>query len=945
MRGRLLRIAAFTSAPWESACPTLRIVSPCEVAGLTLLRGSTGGWLDQRVDASVVDDADVVVVQRDFARDAEAFDSVAARARARGKPLVYDLDDLLTDLPEDHPQWEEYRHALWPIRWAVAAADAVTVSTPALRDVLQEINPHIYVLPNYLDDRLWQPDAAPSHDDDPGGGPLTLGYMGTHTHALDLALVAPALQQVATRYGDAITLEFLGGSPLPVALAELPNVRQDPQTQADYGLFAAWFAQRRWDLAIAPLRDTAFSRCKSNLKFLEYSALGIPGVYSRITPYVATVEEDAGILAGSTEEWVTALEGLIADRARREAMGRAARQKVRAGWMLSAHAGEWPQAYRQIIEVQAAAQRWPYHARFSRLRAWQEEEGAELARQSARVEQLEAALAERGRIAERQIGQLSERVTHQDELIRWLEAELEKMRRSITWRGTEPVRQAYARVQALQRARARRPGESAGSPAAPAAAEPPLARGDFGWTPARLAGATARPLSPVTDVIVCVGRDAQLAERCIAAIRRSTPGDAYRLHLVVHEADLGGLPEQARENARVHLHAMSHFNFARANNLALAHCPGDVVLLNDDTEVTAGWLERLRADSRGMALTGARTGEERSGNPDTWGEGDSRLTVYPINMFCAFIPQRVRAVVGDLDEEYAYYGGEDVDYSARALLHGFPLLVSSAFVHHAGAGSFKSRKQRLMEESDKILRERYGVTPPWELSRVGPLVSVILTTRDHAAQLPASAESVLGGRYRALELILVDDASEDDTPAAIEALQRSDHRVIGVRLPKQSGIAQARMRGLAVSRGQFVAFLDDVNMADPDRILAPLQAMMLQPQLDVIYGGLGPAPETRGDREQAQPLEEAAFLALQGAAGAGFLLTRRHVLRATPFLTHYERALDLDWAFRVLRGGYGIGYLPLADSGSRRKAGADAPDLVIQEIRERERLMKQYGRS
>jgi hypothetical protein len=125
----------------------------------------------------------------------------------------------------------------------------------------------------------------------------------------------------------------------------------------------------------------------------------------------------------------------------------------------------------------------------------------------------------------------------------------------------------------------------------------------------------------------------------------------------VHEDDVSGLTAQAKRDARLVTHTMLRFNFARANNIALRQCAGAVVLLNDDTEVTAGWLERLRADSRGIALTGSRTGVRRSGNPDTWGSGESRLTWYPVNMFCAFIPDRVRQIVGALDEEFAYYGG------------------------------------------------------------------------------------------------------------------------------------------------------------------------------------------------------------------------------------------------------------------------------------------------
>jgi hypothetical protein len=184
---------------------------------------------------------------------------------------------------------------------------------------------------------------------------------------------------------------------------------------------------------------------------------------------------------------------------------------------------------------------------------------------------------------------------------------------------------------------------------------------------------------------------------------------------------------------------------------------------------------------------------------------------------CAFIPARVRQVRGALEEEFAYYGGEDVDYSCRALQNGFPLAVSSAFVHHAGTQSFGPKKDRLMRESDKIVMDRYGLRPPFDLTPVKPLASVIVATRNRAQQLPRAVESILIGLYPEIELIIVDDAGQTD--AAVAALQAMD-RVIGIRLPKQSGSVRARQR--CGFRGNLSPSWMTMIRA-PNRILAPLQ--------------------------------------------------------------------------------------------------------------------------
>ena len=200
------------------------------------------------------------------------------------------------------------------------------------------------------------------------------------------------------------------------------------------------------------------------------------------------------------------------------------------------------------------------------------------------------------------------------------------------------------------------------------------------------------PTSDCTDIIICVGPDPGNVEKCIQSIKKYTDPDRYKLHLVVHERNIENLTTEITTHARIVQHSMEHFNFSRANNMVLAECNGDAVLLNDDTEVTSNWLEELKRDSKGVMLTGAHTGKQCSGNPEMWGKGSAKFTHYPINMFCAFIPQRVREVVGLLDEEFNYYGGEDVDYSGRAQKAGFPLMVSSAYVHHKGDRSFGELK-------------------------------------------------------------------------------------------------------------------------------------------------------------------------------------------------------------------------------------------------------------
>jgi glycosyltransferase involved in cell wall biosynthesis len=109
--------------------------------------------------------------------------------------------------------------------------------------------------------------------------------------------------------------------------------------------------QLRWDVAIAPLEDNAFTRCKSDLKYLDYAALGIPGVFSDVRPYRKTVRHrETGLLAANeSNAWADALEEVVSDAALRARLAEAAKAEVRGSRMLRTNAVRWREAIETIV--------------------------------------------------------------------------------------------------------------------------------------------------------------------------------------------------------------------------------------------------------------------------------------------------------------------------------------------------------------------------------------------------------------------------------------------------------------------------------------------------------------------------------------------------------------------------------------------------------------------
>ena len=317
----------------------LRVTAPFRAAGLQLINGGK--------DPQLASMADAVLFQREFPRNLPLYDEIVATTRLADKFILYEIDDLLFDLPDNHPErtQELYNSALMPMLSAMTDADLVLVPTQELRQIVEGYNPNVIVLPNYLDDNLWQ---LKKPGDNEGDDLISIGYMGSESHTPDLATITPALLKILNKYQDKIRLEVYG-TPLPESLKGQAGVSWHPTPTNIYTEFVKFFQGLNFDLVIAPLADNLFNRCKSGLKFLEYSAIGAPGVYSRIAPYETVITDGIdGYLAASEDEWLDKLTLLIENPDQRLRIAQAAQQNVREKWLLSANIRSWHDIFNKL---------------------------------------------------------------------------------------------------------------------------------------------------------------------------------------------------------------------------------------------------------------------------------------------------------------------------------------------------------------------------------------------------------------------------------------------------------------------------------------------------------------------------------------------------------------------------------------------------------------------
>lgn len=298
---------------------------------------------------------DCFVIQRN-AVTAEEFAYLATLSEKEKIPIVFEIDDNILDMDPSHPEHGHYGPQKELLTALCRRAHHVTVSTEALKDALGPYNNSISVIRNALEEKLWFSPRTVLPK--PGGEKtLTIGYMGSVTHDADLEIlrtVIPRVQKVL-REQKGIHAEFqiVGGMRDGLLRSRWYTRIPVPSGCESYPLFVDWLRkQGPWDIAVAPLADTEINRGKSELKYLEYAALGSPGVYSPVGGYADTVRHGVtGLLAtGNDEEaWVRCLLELALDASLREKLRAAAREDVIRRYLLKDRVAEWRDFFHRVL--------------------------------------------------------------------------------------------------------------------------------------------------------------------------------------------------------------------------------------------------------------------------------------------------------------------------------------------------------------------------------------------------------------------------------------------------------------------------------------------------------------------------------------------------------------------------------------------------------------------
>jgi glycosyltransferase involved in cell wall biosynthesis len=184
-------------------------------------------------------------------------------------------------------------------------------------------------------------------------------------------------------------------------------------------------------------------------------------------------------------------------------------------------------------------------------------------------------------------------------------------------------------------------------------------------------------------------------------------------------------------------------------------------------------------------------------------------------------------------------------------------------------------------------------------------VSVVIPTRNRSALLATTLRSVLRQQQVDLEVIVVDEASTDDTQAVLGAIGDSRIRVIRHDAPRW--LAAARNSGAAEAQGDWLAFLDDDDLWAPDKLVRQLRAAK-EENCDWAYAGSVNFEGCRIIHGTPPPPPAAVVAELPRfypipAGGSNIVCRRSAWMRVGPYDTRLRLGEDWEMALRLSKDG------------------------------------------
>jgi glycosyltransferase involved in cell wall biosynthesis len=259
----------------------------------------------------------------------------------RGTRVIFEIDDYARSVRKkaDHAAAKHFgREFLRHFELTMRVADGVICSTEWLAKRYRSINPNTWVCPNAIDLARYDLHREPTDH-------VAIGWAGGTGHRRAVEAWLPAIEAVMERHPHTRFVsvgEFFAGR-LSARFGEERCLAVPPSSLETYPAAMSMF-----DLALAPSGRETFYLGKSDLRWLESSALRVPLVAdSRVYPEIR--DGETGLLAHTAEEAEAAIERLVVNTELRRHLGQAAYEDVAARRSLEVAGDRWAEVLQEVV--------------------------------------------------------------------------------------------------------------------------------------------------------------------------------------------------------------------------------------------------------------------------------------------------------------------------------------------------------------------------------------------------------------------------------------------------------------------------------------------------------------------------------------------------------------------------------------------------------------------
>lgn len=254
----------------------------------------------------------------------ESFQQFIPEFQAKGGKVLTDLDDNMWEIPAGNLAHRHYpRKELDKLNAVIRLCDILTVSTIPMKEYIQKLFPDkkIVVIPNHL----------PHYElEIPQNERIKIGWAGSYTHSNDFTdYFAKALRKIKQQYGDRVELCTCGY--LPQWAKHLIDTHIDWIPTLE---FQEKFNALNWDIGLIVAANNEFNKCKSNLKFLEYSQSRCVSIAHNRYPYINSIThgENGFLIENEKTDWIKYISMMIEDQEQRKFIANNAYEHVKANY-------------------------------------------------------------------------------------------------------------------------------------------------------------------------------------------------------------------------------------------------------------------------------------------------------------------------------------------------------------------------------------------------------------------------------------------------------------------------------------------------------------------------------------------------------------------------------------------------------------------------------------